>query len=340
VNSASPSDIAGAETSQGRIPLLLQRLRSTSSLAARIRDYGIVVAFGLLFVGLSITSSSFLTSTNLLNILDQNAALGIIACGLTLVFIAGGFDFSVGAIFGLVGVVSAEVAIHVATFLGLLSGVLVGLTLGMVNGTLATFGRINSFIATLATSIIIGGLAVVIAQGQLITVSDPAFASLGRGSVGAVKYTTIIWFIVAVVATVMLTRSALGRYIYAVGGNAEAARLSGVRVNLIRGMTFAISGACAGVGGVLEASRVATGEADVGGVNLVLTVVAATVIGGTSILGGEGAIWRSTLGLLFLALIGNGFNLLNIDPIYQQILQGGIILLAVGIDAWARRGAP
>jgi ribose transport system permease protein len=124
--------------------------------------------------------------------------------------------------------------------------------------------------------------------------------------------------------------------VYAVGGNAEAARLSGIRVGLVRGVTFALSGLAAGLAGVVVASRVSTGQADTGA-GLELAAIAAIVIGGTSILGGEGAIWRTVLGVVLITLIGNGFNLLNVDPTYQQIFQGVIILLAVGIDAWARR---
>jgi ribose transport system permease protein len=193
----------------------------------------------------------------------------------------------------------------------------------------------NPLVATLGSSLVISGLAVVLTNGMLVTVTQTSFSSLGQGTVFTIKYSIIMWGVFALACGILLSRTVFGRFIYASGGNALAARLSGVRVGVIRTAAYAISGLSAGMAGVLVASRVSTGEADVG-TTLPLTVIAAIVIGGTSILGGEGAIWRTILGVLLLALIGNGFDLLGVNPIYQQILQGGIILTAVGIDAWAR----
>ena len=141
---------------------------------------------------------------------------------------------------------------------------------------------------------------------------------------------------VILVAGLLLHRTTFGRYMYAAGGNAEAARLSGVRVDLVKGSTYAISGLCAGIGGMIVASRVNTGQSDAG-VGIEFDVIAAIVIGGTSILGGAGAIWRTVLGVLMLAMIQNGFNLLNVSAVYQRIIYGAIIIGAVGIDAWSRR---
>lgn len=300
------------------------------------RNYGIVMAFIALFVTLSFASPAFFSSANLLNILDQNAAIGIMACAGTFVFIAGGFDLSVAAVFALSGVVAAKVALATGVAPGLLAGVLAGLAVGVVNGAVTTVGRVNAFVATLATSIIVRGLAVLISGGLLITVVDEGFRELGGGRIGDIKYTILVWLVFALISGFVLSRTTIGRSVYACGGNPEAARLSGVRVSLVRAGTFAFSGLAAGLAGVLEASRVATGQAN-SGVGLELAVIAAIVIGGTSIAGGEGAVWRTVLGVLLLALIGNGFNLLSINASYQQMFQGAIILGAVGLDAWARR---
>lgn len=302
----------------------------------RLRDYGIVISFVTLFVVLSIWSDVFLTERNLLNILDQWSAVGIIACAGTLVIIAGGFDLSVGAIAALSGVVAAKTANGVSPELGLVAGVALGLGLGAVNGALTTVGRINPFIATLATSIVFRGLAIAITGGLLILVEDKSFSTLGRGEFLGVKYSIWSFVGVVVVTGVLLARTTFGRYVYAAGGNAEAARLSGVRVNTVRAATFVISGCAAGLGGVIATSRVSTGQADAS-VGIELEAIAAIVIGGTSILGGQGAIWRTVLGVLLLAMIGNGFNLLNVNPTYQRIFQGLIILAAVAVDAWSRR---
>jgi ribose transport system permease protein len=318
----------------GETTVTVRRLRMRNLSA--VRDYGIVVSFLALFVTLSIASPVFLSKANLLNILDQNAAIAIVACAGTLVIIAGGFDLSVGATFALSGVVTAKTANSVSVEAGLILGCLVGLGVGLVNGVLVTAGRINSFIGTLATSIALRGIALVLTSGVLIGVTDPSFTHLGQDRFLGVKLTVYVLAGTILVFAVVLDRTVFGRQVFAAGGNQEAARLSGVRVGRVRVMTFALSGLMAGVAGVLEASRVATGQADAGA-GLELSVIAAIVLGGTSILGGEGAVWRTILGVLLLAMIGNGFNLLNIDPMYQQIVQGAIILLAVGTDAWARR---
>jgi ribose transport system permease protein len=315
----------------------LQRWRSRPRTAV-IRDYGIIVIFVALFITLASSSSAFLSKNNLLNILDQSAPIGVIACGATLVMIAGGFDLSVGAIFALAGISAAIVTNHIDPALGLITGVAFGLTLGIVNGIFVTTLRINSFIATLASGLVFRGIALLITGGFLITVSNESFQIIGRERFLSAKYTVYIFAGVILLTWFLLARTAFGRYIYAVGGNPEAARLSGIRVDVVRGVTFALSGLLAGLAGVMETSKIATAQ-PAAGTGIELAAIAAVVIGGTSIMGGEGAIWRSVLGILLLALIGNGFNILNVDPLYQSIVEGGIILVAVAVDAWSRRRA-
>ena len=240
---------------------------------------------------------------------------------LSLVLIAGGFDLSVGSIYAFSGVIAALTVDHIGAWGAILLGVAAGLGCGVINGIIATWGRINPFIATLATSIMIGGLALVLTSGNLISVLDNGhFIVLGRGDFETIKYS--IWTLLAftLLCGYLLSRTTYGRRVYASGGNPEAARLSGIA-------------------GVIVASRVATGQADSGGLGIALDAVAGIVIGGTSILGGAGAIWRTVLGVLLLAMIGNGFNLLNVNSTYQRIFQGAIIVFAVGVDAWSRRSA-
>jgi ribose transport system permease protein len=314
----------------------LRRLKSLSV----IRDYGIVIVFVALFVVLSLASPVFFSRVNLLNILDQWSATLIIAVAGTLVLIAGGFDLSVGSIYAFSGVIAALTVGHIGAWGAILLGVAAGLGCGVINGILATWGRINPFIATLATSIMIGGFALVLTSGNLISVlGNGHFTVLGRSDFETIKYS--VWTLLAftLLCGYLLSRTTYGRRVYASGGNPEAARLSGVRVNLVKASTFALSGTAAGIAGVIVASRVATGQADSGGLGIALDAVAGIVIGGTSILGGAGAIWRTVLGVLLLAMIGNGFNLLNVNSTYQRIFQGAIILFAVGVDAWSRRSA-
>lgn len=326
------NDVQELDLDQAR-PRLVIRPRA---IAAGLRNYGIVIFFVILFTVLSVLSNVFFTKTNFLNILDQTAPAGIIACAMTLVIIGGGFDLSVGATFALGGVAAAQTAPHIGIWEGMIVGSLFGLGLGVVNGLLITVGKINSFIATLASSFMFYGLGQVMTNGFLVSVTNPSFEALGNNGFAGVKYSIWLFAAVAVCSTVILSRATLGRYIFAVGGNAEAARLAGIRVNLVRVTTFALSGLAAGIAGVLVASRISQGQADTGS-DLTLTTIAAVVIGGTSILGGEGAVWRSVLGVLLLAMIGNGFNLLNVNPVYQQIVEGAIIVLAVAFDSWSRR---
>jgi len=306
---------------------------------AGIRDFGIVFGFVALFLVLSLSSDAFLTQRNLLNVLDQSAAVGIIACGATLVIIAGGFDLASGAIFAVSGVVAAMVAKSTGSpAAGIAAGIAAGGLCGLFNAVLVTVGGINAFVATLASSIMLRGLGLLLTSGMIVTVPMLGFQSLAQSKLLGAKYS--VWLLAAfiVLTWFLLSRTAFGRYVYAVGGNAEAARLSGLRVEVIRGATFVISGFAAGLAGVIVASRTGSAQADAG-VGLELSAIAAAVIGGTSIMGGEGAIWRTVLGVLLLAMITNGSNLLDVDPTYQQILTGAIIVAAVSVDAWSRRRA-
>lgn len=322
---------AAAETAD--TPIALQRRQRRG--AALLSEYGVVLSFLILFVVLAVSSDAFLTKTNLLNLLDQNAGIGIFACGLTLVLIAGQLDFSGAAIYGLSGVTAAGLVDNVGPWPAILIGCAVGVGLGALNGYLVAYGSIDSFICTLATGIMISGFTMVITKGNIISSTDGTFAGVGNGLFLGVTW--VSWIFVAVVGllTLLLTRTFLGQQIFAVGDNLEASRLAGLRTRAITLVTFVVAGAGAGIAGVLIASQTTSGQPQAG-LELVVTALAGVVVGGTSVSGGRGAIWRTVLGVMFLALIGNGLNLLNIDTIYQQIIQGAIILGAVVIDRFSR----
>ena len=287
-----------------------------------VRDYAIVVSFFVLFLVLTFTSDVFLTSTNLLNLLEQNAPLGIIALALTVVLITGEFDLSVGAIASLTGVLAATWASHLGVWPAFIVAVTCAGAIGVINGLLVAYARINSFVYTLATGLIIAGVGLAITRGFLRTVSNISFTDLGLNEFLGVKYSIWMFAFAAVLTGVVLAGTKYGRWLYAVGGNAEAARLSGIRLGMVRVTAFAISGLAAGVAGAILASRTGQGQAE-DGIDISLFAFAAVVVGGTSVLGGSGSAWRTVLGVLFLGLIANGFNLLGIDPIYQQMVQGG-----------------
>lgn len=324
--------VADAEELGGRPSLSIVRARYLPSW----RSAGILLPFVVLFLVLSVTSGPFLTTTNLLNILDQQSAILIMAAAGTLVLVGGGIDLSVGATYGLAGVVAAQVVLHTSPVVALSAAIAVGLVVGLVNGVVTTYFRINALIATLAVSFIVAGIASKVTNGNLLVLTDkPGFANVARSELLAVRSSIWIALLCLVVLGVLLSRTTFGRYLYAAGGNAEAARLAGVRINRVRIAAFMASGAAAAIGGVIDVSRVLSAQSTSGD-QLTFTVLAGMVVGGTSILGGEGAVWRTSIGVLFIALVGNGFDLLGVDPLYQQITLGVILLLAVGADALSR----
>ncbi len=333
----SQPDVVEAKGSPGR----RARWPTPAGLRARLRRGGILLPFAVLFIVLAVASPPFFSTVNLLDILDQQAATLIIAAAGTLVLVAGGIDLSVGATYALAGVVAAHLALSAAPALAIGAGLAVGLAVGAVNGVIATYFRINSLIATLAMSFVVSGLASLATGGNLIIdYSRPGFGDLARSVFVTVNTSTWTMIAVVVALAIVLSGTTAGRYMFAAGSNAEAARLSGVRVHQIRLLTFVLSGGAAALGGVIDASRVLSAQASNGQTTLTFTVLAGIVVGGTSILGGDGAIWRTVVGVLFIALIGNGSDLLGLNPLYDQIALGVILLLAVGSDAWARlRGA-
>jgi ribose transport system permease protein len=330
-----------SSSAEAKRPRGLDELRAilrSGAETTRLRSFGILIPFLILFAVLSATSSSFPTRTNLLEILDQQSATLIIAAAGTLVIIAGGIDLSVGAIYGFAGVVSAHFALHTNPVVAIFLGIGAGLLIGLANGLVTTVFRINALIATLAMSFIVSGCSSLVTKGNLLVLFDKTgFGELARTDFLTVK--TSIWVMVlAVIACgLLLSTTTAGRYMYAAGGNAEAARLAGVRVDGVRVLTFAISGTAAGLAGVIDTSRVLSAQAAPDDTTLAFTVLAGIVVGGTSILGGEGAVWRTVVGVLFIALIGNGYLLLQFDPLYEQITMGALLLAAVGLDAFSRR---
>jgi ribose transport system permease protein len=298
---------------------------------------GILIPFLITLVALAIMSPPFLRPQNLANILDQQSGIIIVAAAGTLVLIAGGIDLSIGAIYGLAGATAAQLAVSFGPAVGVLAGIAVGLLVGLANGVIVTRFRINALIGTLAMSFVVGGIGAIATHGNLVVVFDhPEFQVFAATKILGITSAAWMMIVIAVAIAILLSRTTFGRYVYATGGNAEAARLGGVRINTVRIATFALSGAAAALAGTIDASRVLSAQASAGSF-LTFTVLTGIIVGGTSILGGEGTIGRTVLGCLFVALIANGFNLLGLDPFYQQVTLGVILLLAVGVDAWSRR---
>ena len=319
-------------TPQRPAPTMSQRTRQL------IQRFGIGVPFVITFVVLSLVSPPFLRSQNLTNILDQQAGIIIVACAGALVLIAGGIDLSIGAIYGLSGAIALNTASSVSSPLGVIAGLAVGLAVGLVNGIVVTRFRINALIGTLAMSFVVAGIAAIVTKGNLVVAFDhPDFQQFAATRILGITSAAWMMIVTAIAATILLSRTTFGRYVYAAGGNAQAARLGGVRVDAVRVATFGLSGMAAGLAGTIDSSRVLSAQATSGGQFLTFTVLTGIIVGGTSIMGGEGSMQRTVVGCLFVALVANGFNLLGLDPFYQQVTLGVILLLAVGVDAWSRR---
>jgi ribose transport system permease protein len=307
--------------------------------AIRARDYGILAALVVIVVALSLSTDTFLTASNIVNLLDQCAIVGLLAAGATICILSGVFDLTASATLALSAIIGTQVVQILGVPLGFAAAVLAGAMLGLLTGTIVVRSGVNSFIATLATSIIYRGLAVVVTGAAIVyPLADQAddFNVLTWPSLFGLTSATMMFVVVVAVVGVLVAATTFGRRVYAVGGNAEAARLSGIRVGSIHVSVYVISGVCSALAGLILASRAGSAQSSMA-VGLELSAIAAAVIGGTSILGGEGAIWRGVVGALLLTLIGNGFNLLGWDTTYQQVVQGALILLAVTLDRWLRR---
>jgi ribose transport system permease protein len=301
-----------------------------------LTNYGIVWLTVALVAALAATTPNFVSADNLRNILDQQSIVLIVAVFVTMLLISGNFDISIGAIYTLVPLVALrifDVSDSVILLVGV--GIVVGIAAGSVNGIIVTKGRINSFVATLATALVFFGIAYLVTGGTILRLSDLDVRSLVTTRVLGLTTATWIAILVVIIAWLLLERTRFGRYIFAIGGNREAARLAGVPVDRVIFIVFVLVGAAAGLAGIMNMARTLTAQAS-DDFSLVFTVIAAVVVGGTSIMGGFGAIWRTVIGVLFIAFLGNGFNLNGIDPVIQRIIEGLVILAAVGLDAWTR----
>lgn len=299
------------------------------------RDFGIVAFLVALVVALSATSASFRTLGNVANMLNQMSWEGIAACGATMTIVSGGFDLSQGSVYAFCAILSVMLAGPLGTAGAFAVAIIVGFGFGAANGGVIAFARVNSFIATLATSYVIVGLATVVTGGNVASTSAPGFLVMNN-TYGGITVAAWSFIAVALVTGLLLAYSGFGRGLYAIGGNPEAARLSGISIGLYRVAVFGISGACAGIAGIIGGSQAGSADPSIGS-SLALTAIAATVVGGTSIMGGEGAIWRAVVGTVIIELINNGFVLLNLNPVYEDVVFGALVLFAVGLDQLLRR---
>ena len=298
-----------------------------------IKSLGLVIALVVISATLSFAIPNFLTVSNLINVVRQISINGILAVGVTFVLLTGGVDLSLGSLVALTGVVAACAA-HPGQYpvvVPLALGVLAGAACGAVNGFVITKGKVAPFIVTLGMMTVARGLALVVSGGRPVSDLSSSFTRLGGDAVG-VPIPAIILAVITLLSLLLLRNMRLGRYIYAVGGNETATRMSGINVNAVKMFAYSVCGGLAGVAGVVLAARITTGQPNAG-VGYELDAIAAVVIGGTSLSGGVGGVGGTILGALLIGVINNGLDLLNVTSYYQAIVKGVIIVGAVWLDS-------
>jgi ribose transport system permease protein len=303
----------------------------------RARRFGTLIGLLLLCAVLWILTPHFLTVSNLLNIVQQTAINAIVAAGMTFVILSGGIDLSVGSIVALSGVVLGSLLhLNRPVAMPLLAALAVGLACGLLNGVLVSFGRLPAFIATLGMMSVARGAALVFTEGRPVSGFDEAFRWIATGSIGFVPAPVILMLVVYALAHLVLTRTTFGRYVYAIGGNQEATRLSGVAVRFHTTAIYGVSGLMSAIAAIALTARLNSAQ-PIAGMMYELDAIAAVVIGGTSLMGGEGSLGGTLVGALIMGVLRNGLNLLGVSSFLQQIVIGGVIVGAVLVDTTLKR---
>ncbi len=310
---------------------------SLAALKQTLQRFGILVSFLILCLALSLLSDRFLTTGNLVNILRQAAITGTIAVGMTMVILTGGIDLSVGSVLALTSVITAGFlqqgmppVLAVVVALGL------GLLLGLFNGLLITRLRIPAFIATLGSLTLVRGLALTYTEGRPITGLSDGFRFIGRGAIGPIPMPIVIAGLTFLAGYILLTRTRVGEYIFALGTNKAAAHLTGISVQRYETLVYGLAGMLAALAGLILTARLDSAQ-PTAGQGFELDAIAAVVLGGTSFSGGIGGLGGTLLGTLIIGVLNNGLNLLNIPALWEQVVKGVVIALALLINRPANR---
>lgn len=298
--------------------------------------YKSLIGLVLLCVIITFVTPKFLSVANITNVFTQVSVNAIIAVGMTFVILTGGIDLSVGSTLAISGALSASIVKSTGSItLAILGASVCGIAIGLVNGILISKGRLQAFIATLATMTIFRGATLVYTDGTPISKLPEAFLKIGNAKLGFIPVPVIITIIIAIIGIFILSQTKFGRYLYALGGNEESAKLSGINTDKIKMMTYVISGFVSAIAGVIITSRIGSASPNAG-TGFELDAIAAVVIGGTSLAGGEGKITGTIIGALIIGVLNNGLNLMNVSPFYQSIVKGLVILIAVLLDKKSR----
>lgn len=298
-----------------------------------------LIVLVLLCLVATLSSGRFLSYSNLTNVLLQGAVIAVVTIGMTYVVIGGGFDLSVGSVVALSGCIAAEVLLKYGVLASVVAGAISGVVVGVVNGLVIAKLRVSPFIATLGTMILVRGIVLLLTQGAPVAGDDglgEVFATLGSGSVLGLPILVWVAGVLAILFSWVLHRTAYGTRVFAVGGNREAAFLSGLPVQGITVSLYAICGLTAGIAGILLAARLQSGQPSAGEF-YELTSIAAVVLGGAALQGGEGRLYKSMIGVLIMVILANALNLLEVDSYWQRVAIGIVIITAAAVDQLRHR---
>lgn len=300
-------------------------------------ENGIIIAFVALFLFFSLISPYFLTKNNMLNVVRQVSMLAIVAIGMTFVIISAAIDLSVGSIMGITGVLIAGLlASGFPLGLSLLGGLGAALLIGFINGYFVSVQKVPAFIVTLGMMTAVRGLCLIYTGGYPIYISSTFFQKIGRGHLGSVPIPIIIMAVFAAVGHFILTQTKFGRYVFIVGGNESAALRFGINVTRVRIAVLMFVALASGISGIILGSRIASG-APTAGMGFELNAIAAVILGGTNLFGGEGTIRGTLVGVLIIGILSNGMTLLDVSPYYQELAKGLIIIFAVWLNTFRVR---
>jgi ribose/xylose/arabinose/galactoside ABC-type transport system permease subunit len=302
------------------------------------QKYGTAVILVILFVFFSIKSETFLSVSNIWNMLRQTSVTGIISVGMTMVMLTGGIDLSVSAIVAVSSVTCSicMVSLKMNMWLAILAAILIGLLAGLINGLFITYVKIPPLIATLGTQTAIRGIAYIMTNGYTVYGFPTAFDFIGKGYIAGIPVPVIVLVAALVVGWYVLNKTKFGRYLYAIGGNSEASRLSGININKRLVMTYVISGGLAAMAGIIELSRLSSGQPNAGE-GYEMSAITAVVLGGISVSGGEGKFSGVIFGILIMGILSSGLVMMNVSTYYQQLIRGLVLLFAVSIDQILKR---
>ncbi|MGL6167581.1 MAG: ABC transporter permease [Fusobacteriaceae bacterium] len=316
--------------------LYLKKLISIKN-GTNLKSLGLVFVILGIVITMSFISPVFMTQKNIINIIRQISINGIIAVGMTFVILTGGIDLSVGSVVAMTSVVVGYLlGIEVPWVIACIAGIIVAIVFGLFNGVMVAHIGFQPFIATLATVTMGKGIALAFSGGRPFAIRNNSFLELGKGYIGNIPIPVVILIVVVIIGLIILNTTTFGRYIFAVGGNKNAAKLSGVKTKKVELSVYVISAICAAIAGLILSARISSGQ-PTSGMGYELDAIAATAIGGTSMSGGMGSLIGTVYGFIILGLMTNSMNLLNVNSFYQEIIKGIIIVIAVFLDMSSKR---